>query len=237
MQEATPSGGAGNFVLCANGIDTGAMLAELDAAADQWLADTSRQRKVRCQRHTLSIFLRAASKPLPPGAQNANDVHESRTLRAARRFPRALAFCRETAAREGAALGRATLVALLPGSEVYPHVDAGEYYRVRDRYHLVLRSPAGSVLTAGDEAVVMREGELWVFNNKVRHAASNGADVPRVHLIFDLLPAGGKGHFVTPTAESIAAPVCSLPHRRSRTALARLARRLPGMAATELGRT
>ena len=201
----------GHFIRRAVRVDTDAILAELDAAADLWLADTSRQRKVRCQRHTLNIFLRGAAKPLPKGAKNANDVHECRTLRTARRFPRTLAFCRETAARERAALGRSTLVALLPGSRVYPHVDAGDYYRVRDRYHLVLRSPAGSALTAAGETVVMRERELWVFNNKVRHDAVNRSDVPRVHLIFDLLPTAGRGYFAAACVDSPALPTTSGP--------------------------
>ena len=184
-----------HFTRLAEGVDTGPLLAELDAEPDLWLADTSRQRKVRCQRHTRNIFLRSPRKPLPPGAKNANDVHESRVTRAAAKFPRALAFCEAVAGDRGAALGRATLVALLPGSRVYPHVDAGAYYRVRDRLHLVLRSAEGSPLSAGEETVVMREGELWAFDNKVRHWAHNPSEEPRVHLIFDLLPPAGGGYY------------------------------------------
>lgn len=184
-----------NFVKIAE-VATAPLVAELEAAPEMWERDSSRQRKVRCQRHTRNIFLRTARKPLPPGAGNANDVHESRVFWMVARFPCALACCERMANGLGAELGRATLVALLPRSEVYPHVDTGAYYRVRDRYHLVLRSRAGSPLSAGEETVVMREGELWVFNNKVRHWASNPSDEPRIHLIFDVLPAAGRGYFV-----------------------------------------
>ena len=149
-----------NFILLGKA-DTAPIIAELDAAPEMWLADTSRQRKVRCQRHTQNIYLRAARKPLPPGAKNANDVHESRVLRSAARFPKTLQLCERIARQQGALLGRAALVALLPQSRVYPHVDHGAYYRIRDRYHIVLKSAQGSPLTAGDETVVMREGELW----------------------------------------------------------------------------
>ncbi|MCY4514119.1 MAG: aspartyl/asparaginyl beta-hydroxylase domain-containing protein [Candidatus Tectomicrobia bacterium] len=188
-----------NFTRVATGIDTTPYLEELDAMPQLWLADTSRQRKVRCQRHTRNIFLRAAAKPLPPGASNANDVHECRIIESsARHFPQTLNFCSEFAASEKASLGRATIVALRQRSRVFPHVDEGEYYRIRDRYHLVLQSPSGSQLTAGDEKVVMSEGELWVFNNKLRHSASNPGEEPRVHLIFDLLPALGRGYYVVP---------------------------------------
>ena len=179
-------------------VATAPLLAELDAAGDVWLADTSRQRKVRCQRHTENIFLRAAKKPLPPGAKNANDVHEIRVLRMAAKFPRTLALCEGVASGVGGQLGRATLVALLPHSRVYPHIDFGAYYCIRDRYHLVLKSSNGSLLTAGDESVVMREGELWAFDNKARHSAENLSGERRIHLIFDVQPPPGQGRFVLP---------------------------------------
>ena len=179
-------------------VPTQPLLAELDAAPELWQANTSRQRKVRCQRHTENIFLRAATKPLPPGAKNANDVHASRVLRPAAKFPRTLGFCEEVARSVGGRLGRAMLVALLPNSRVYPHTDAGAYYRIRDRYHLVLRSEQGSPLTVGDETVVMREGELWAFNNKVQHSARNPSGERRIHLIFDVLPIPGQSRFVLP---------------------------------------
>ena len=178
------------------------MVEELQASPEMWLADTSRQRKVRCQRHTQNIFLRAPKKPLPPGAKNANDVHESRLGSGAKQFPYALAYCERVAHEQRGMLGRATLVTLLPKSRVFPHVDVGAYYRIRDRYHLVLRSSGGSPFTAGGETVTMHEGELWVFNNKVRHWADNPSDEPRVHLIFDVLPPPGRGYYVFPLQEA-----------------------------------
>ena len=87
---------------------------------------------------------------------------------------------------------------LLPGMRVFPHIDVGAYYRIRDRFHLVLKSPAGSPLTAERETVVMREGELWVFDNKVTHEAANRSEDLRVHLIFDVLPPPGRGYYVYP---------------------------------------
>ena len=185
-----------NFKRVGNRIDVVPLLAEVDAAPEMWFADISRQRKVRCQRHTRNIFIRVAKKPLPAGEKNANNVHESVVATAAGRFPSVVEFLHRIAESSGGSLGRATLVALPAGKRVYPHRDAGDYYQVRDRYHLVLRSPGGSWLQAGDQTVVMREGELWVFNNKIRHAARNLDQETRIHLIFDLLPMQGRGHYV-----------------------------------------
>ena len=103
----------------------------------------------------------------------------------------ARSFLKALAARQGAELGRAKLVMLPAGRRVYPHIDRGEYYRVRDRYHLVIRSTAGSWLRAGDEEVTMQEGELWWFDNKAMHEAWNHGDQDRLHLIFDMLSATG----------------------------------------------
>ena len=185
-----------HFTKIAENVDVDPLLREIDASPEMWLADTSRQRKVRCQRETLNIFLRAVRKPLPPGAKNGNDVHESRTTRMAAHFPRTLAYCGRVARDLQGTLGRATLVMLRPGGRVLPHVDAGAYYAARDRLHLVLRSSEGSPLAADDETVTMRPGELWAFDNKVRHSAHNPSAEPRVHLIFDVLPEGGPGLYV-----------------------------------------
>ncbi|MCY4585401.1 MAG: aspartyl/asparaginyl beta-hydroxylase domain-containing protein [Bryobacterales bacterium] len=198
MPVPTSNPKSSRFMRIAQGIDVRPFLSELAAAPEMWLADTSRQRKVRCQRDTQNIFLRVAKKPLPPGARNANNVHASRVTRSASRFPQALEYCQRIADLQGGELGRATLVALQPQGCVRPHVDAGAYYRIRDRYHLVLKSPSGSPLTASGETVVMREGELWAFDNKAKHDARNPSDETRVHLIFDVLPPQGCGYYVLP---------------------------------------
>ena len=187
-----------NFTRVAENLDTRSILDELASASGAWDVDTSRQRNVRCQRHTRNIFLRAPVKPLPPGEKNSNNVHESRLTRQAQYFPQTLALCRGVARRRSGDLGRAMLVALLPKRKVAPHVDLGAYYRIRDRFPLVLASLRGSPVTAGDETVVMRPGELWAFDNKKRHWAWNPSDELRVHLIFDVRPQSGQGLYVYP---------------------------------------
>ena len=75
------------------------------------------------------------------------------------------------------------------GRRVYPHIDRGEYYKVRNRYHFVLRSADGSWLKAADEEVRMKEGEVWWFDNNQMHEAHNDGDQDRIHIIFDMLPS------------------------------------------------
>jgi hypothetical protein len=174
------------FRLVANGVNIGPLLAELDSQADAWTVNIVRQHRSPAQRHTQSILLRTASYRADLGGI---DNHETIDRPMARRFPRALAFMRRFADSVDSALCRAMIVRLAAGAAVSPHVDHGSYYRLRDRYHLVLCSRSGSVLCSGDEQVRMWPGELWWFDNKRVHSAVNESDGWRIHYIFDLLPA------------------------------------------------
>lgn len=168
-------------------IDVRPYLQEIAAVDNAWGQSTGRQQKIEVQREALAIPLRGLRASALAGRKR-RDVHESRWTTCSAQYPKACRFLEETAAELSGLLSRAKIVCLPAGQRVYPHIDRGEYYRVRGRYHLVLRSAAGSWLKAGDEEVRMREGELWWFDNNVLHEAHNDGDQDRIHMIFDLLP-------------------------------------------------
>ena len=172
-------------------IDAQPFLNELAGVDGAWEQATGRQNKIRVQREALAVPLRGLRKSAIRGRKR-RDVQESRWTSGSMAYPVARSFLLRTAAELDCHLGRAKLVSLPPGRRVYPHIDRGEYYRLHARFHLVLRSPRGSRLRAGDEAVTMREGELWWFDNKQVHEASNEGNVNRIHLIFDLLPRSNR---------------------------------------------
>ncbi|MCP5149829.1 MAG: aspartyl/asparaginyl beta-hydroxylase domain-containing protein [Ectothiorhodospiraceae bacterium] len=176
-----------HFQRIAASIDPGPFLDEIAAVDGAWNAATGRQEKVKVQREALAIPLRGLRKSAI-GERQRRDVHESRWTTGSQRYPVACAFLRAIAHQRDALLSRAKIVCLPAGRRVYPHVDRGDYYLVRDRYHLVLRSTLGSWLRAEDEEVRMQEGELWWFDNKQVHEAHNDGDQDRIHMIFDLLP-------------------------------------------------
>ncbi len=185
------------FHLVGKGIDVAPLLGEIDDQDDAWLANTSRQDKIKVQRETNTIFLRSAvARP----DLNVNENQESGPTRMTARFPRAMAFMSQIASKLQCELARATIVRLKPRSEVGAHIDIGSYYLIRHRFHLVLRSTAGSVLRAGNEEVRMQEGELWWFDNKQHHSAFNESDQWRIHYIFDLLPPAYARLAVNPLA-------------------------------------
>ena len=168
-------------------IDPQPFLDEVASVNDAWGIATTRQEKIEVQREALAIPLRGLRKSAI-GDRQRRDVHESRWTSGSQRFPLACQFLLEIAQELDSRLSRAKIVCLPAGRRVYPHIDRGEYYAVRHRYHLVLRSTLGSWLKAGDEEIRMHEGELWWFDNKQIHEAHNDGDQDRIHMIFDLLP-------------------------------------------------
>ena len=175
------------FHLMDSAIDPTPFLDEIAGVDGAWDASTGRQQRIKVQREALSIPLRGLRKSAI-GTKTRRDVHESRWTSGSKSYPSACRFLTAFAETQGGVLGRAKIVCLPAGGRVYPHIDRGEYYRVRDRYHFVLRSSLGSSLKAGDEEVRMREGEVWWFDNKQVHEAFNDGEQDRIHLIFDLLP-------------------------------------------------
>lgn len=102
-------------------------------------------------------------------------------------FPKTLSFIRKFAEKKGD-LCRIVLFNLKEGGDFSPHKDLGEYYKVRDRYHLVVVS-VGSLMKSGYEECIMNEGELWWINNKEIHSGKNiSSETPRIHIVFDILP-------------------------------------------------
>lgn len=169
-----------------HGIDPAPFLDEIKAVEGIWFEQTGRQQTAGVQREALAIPVRGLRKSAQ-GDRPRRDVHESRWTTGSSRLPEARHFLERIAEAEDSIIGRAKIVSLPSGNKVYPHVDRGEYYRVRNRYHLILQS-AGSWMRAGNEEVRMKTGELWWFDNKAEHEAMNDSDTDRVHLIFDLLP-------------------------------------------------
>lgn len=173
------------------GIDPRPFLDEIAGQTDPWSVATGRQDKIEVQREAHAIPLRGLRKSMILGRKR-RDVHESRWTGSASGYPCACRFLEDIADALACDLSRARLVRLPAGKRVYPHTDRGEYYRLRGRYHLVLKSTLGSWLQAGDEEVRMQEGELWWFDNKQMHEARNDGGEDRIHLIFDLLPYSNR---------------------------------------------
>jgi aspartyl/asparaginyl beta-hydroxylase (cupin superfamily) len=182
------------FRLVRDNVDPTPFLDEIAAVDDAWELATGRQEKIKVQREAMAIPLRGLRKSAIAGRPR-RDVLESRWTSGSVAFPKARRFIDDIASQLGGLPGRAKIVNLPPGKRVYPHIDRGQYYFVHARFHLVLSSPDGSTLRAGDETQRMHNGELWWFDNNQVHEAWNDGEANRIHLIFDILPAANIQSF------------------------------------------
>jgi hypothetical protein len=174
-----------HFKLINGEVDVKAVIAEINSLDGIWSSATGRQERCFAQAETNSIPLRGLVRSRIIGRRR-RDVQESRYTTTSKSFPKTKAMLEGFARQLNSELGRAKLARLPPGAQVFPHVDRGEYYQNHDRYHLVISSPLTSKLSAGGECAVMKEGELWWFDNKALHSARNETDFHRIHLIFDI---------------------------------------------------
>ena len=192
-----------NFSLVEQGIDVDPILREIARWPEAWDIQTGRQ-EVTVQREARAIPIRGLRKSKIAGRARRN-VHETRFTTISRQFPQTTRFLCEWAEKLDSELSRARLVNLPAGHRVYAHIDRGDYYAVRNRFHLIIKSEE-SWMRCGDEEITMRVGELWWFDNKEVHEANNSGASDRIHLIFDLEPMSG--------VLGVSHSRCSQPRRR-----------------------
>lgn len=176
-----------NFELVKENINASNFLTEIEENEKLWHENTKRQEKIYVQQNTNSIALRT-SDGWDKDVISSEFSHLVKWTKMAESYPIICKWVEEFCDEIKAELGWLNIVRLKPESKVYQHIDYGDYYKIRDRYHLIIKSDKGSYLASGDEHVVMKEGELWKFNNKLPHSAKNLGDEWRVHIIFDVLP-------------------------------------------------
>lgn len=83
-------------------------------------------------------------------------------------------------------MGRAMVSRLDAGSTIFWHVDDGPYHEKHVRFHVPLVTNGGCLMYSGPNSVHMAQGQLWFFNNRVRHSAANWGRFMRLHLIFEM---------------------------------------------------
>lgn len=87
---------------------------------------------------------------------------------------------------DGERLGRCLITKLKPGGQIAPHIDEGDAAQYYDRFHLVIQSNEKSQFICNNEMAIMRDGEIWWFDNKKTHEVINDGNTDRIHLIADI---------------------------------------------------
>jgi hypothetical protein len=87
-------------------------------------------------------------------------------------------------ARNFKRFSRCGFLSLPIGGSVGTHIDIGNYYLTRDRYHLSIQGRY--TYTVGDESVIVEPGTLLWFDNKLPHGTQNIGDEVRITFVFDV---------------------------------------------------
>ena len=80
---------------------------------------------------------------------------------------------------------RAAFFRLPVGGGVGNHIDDGDYYLTRDRYHLSLQGEY--MYNVGGEQHLIKPGTFFWFDNKKEHWSKNVSEVDRITFVFDLI--------------------------------------------------
>jgi hypothetical protein len=177
-----------SFQLIKSGLNLDAIREEL-AASDLWVDMDKLPNRPRTHANTDRIQLRTNRRV---AGKSYHDIHETIDLPAWNILTQTRQFILEFLRELGGELGHVRVTDLSAGAEIPAHIDVGEYCAIRDRYHLVINSECGTLFTAGEETITMRENELWWFDNKQMHRVKNLNSSPRTHLVFDILPIYSK---------------------------------------------
>ena len=148
---------------------------------------TKRQKTIDVQADTRSVFLiKGIIPPEAPSDFLLWDSHELEKTELYENYPKINKWINDFAENNNLEIARVAIVELKKDGKVKPHIDCGEYYRYRDRYHLCLSgSYAYSVLNL---TKIINKGELMKFNNKLTHWSEQLGEEPRISIIFDASP-------------------------------------------------
>ena len=170
------------FVVSIN-IDVLDMLKEVLLQPENWFVDTYRQKNIEVQKETESINLvkgvLASNQKPSIRAMQSSHLYQKTDLY--KKYPAIVSWLNKKFPQ---GLSRIAIIKLPPGGKVYPHTDFGEYYRARNRYHLVLSGEYNYFVN--DEVLHARPGMLFWFNNDLIHYSQNISREDRIAVVFDV---------------------------------------------------
>ena len=187
LARVSPDQPKGNLQVIRNDVEVEAFRNELKDRDHFWFANSERQKSYTVHKYAQAIILRALHHftEEPVLIDGAN---ESIRTEVAKYFPATLNFIEQAAADLGSGLGRVALVRLAPGCIAYRHADMEVFLKGRARYHLAIDVKEGNIMFAGEDILMVENGQLIKYANMTMHKAYNESDDWRVHVIFDVLP-------------------------------------------------
>lgn len=95
---------------------------------------------------------------------------------------------------DGCEFGSVFASRMAPGSSVGLHRDMGTYYASYHRCQVCLQAGAGTVFSCAGQDLVMKPGEVWLFDNTQPHSVRHAGPEERVALVVDVAGPAVRRH-------------------------------------------
>lgn len=177
------------FARIADGLNVAPALAQLAAQNELWGCNRERL-DVTGSPHveTTDIWLRFRPQAELTTPETYGEPHFAAFWPAWERLPGLHAIVFDIMARVGAVyLGGILMTRIPAGGAVLPHIDHGWHPTFNNtKAYVILKANERCRNHCGDEMVVMRPGEAWLFNNQVTHSVENNGDDERIAMVITM---------------------------------------------------
>jgi hypothetical protein len=111
------------------------------------------------------------------------DEHDSIWYDVVNRLPIKNLLFQIMEAVDGERLGGVLITKLLPGGKIKAHTDSGWHAKYYDKYYVPVQNEIGSTFSFADGTIYPDEGDVWWFDNSIKHWVDNDTDDERIALI------------------------------------------------------
>ena len=150
----------------------------LSATRDEWLLETSRQKKWKAHKDTESIVLKIGPNRLESRFTNAWDSKWRKVLEENLLF----SLKNKIGSFE---VVRMIISKLKPSSGILEHIDTEEILVNSHRLHLPVKTNPEVLFEINKSLYHLEEGVVYEINNQAPHSVVNNSNMDRIHLIFD----------------------------------------------------
>jgi hypothetical protein len=83
----------------------------------------------------------------------------------------------------GERLGGVLITKLKPGGKILPHMDEGWHAGYYEKFFIPIQNDKGAIFCWEDMTIEPEPGEVWQFNNNVKHWVENNSERDRIAMI------------------------------------------------------
>lgn len=173
-----------HFLKIAEGLNVAKLNAELEQQPELWGAQAWRKSIAGGPHRDMTDIWVRYNSPEKIGQSGFTAEHDSVWYPAYDHLPALKGIIFPLMAMvDGERLGGVLITRIPAGAGIAPHVDGGWHVEYYDKFYVSLRSAPGADFCCGEERLNPRPGDVWRFDNRLRHWVENKSGEDRITLI------------------------------------------------------